>query len=294
MTSIDANSYTTTPGDGAHRRLASTPVPRSFYGKYRGEVIENVDPEFRGRVIPLVEEVAPFPLGWAMPCVPYAGEGVGFYAIPPIGAKIWVEFEGGNPSKPIWVGCFWELEQAPLVTPEPTMVILKTMSTTLILNDLPGEGGLALELTPPAVDAPISITMDSEGIQIETETLFDLTCQATNITCDEFSLESDNANIAGESLTIESLSTNIAGEELSVEAGDTNIAGESLTVEAAETNISGAEVSIESLDTNIASAEFSVETAETNIASVATTVEGVAEFTGVALEDGMPIMVIPI
>ena len=39
---------------------------------------------------------------WAMPCAPYAGQQVGFFAVPPIGANVWVEFEGGDPDYPIW------------------------------------------------------------------------------------------------------------------------------------------------------------------------------------------------
>ena len=45
--------------------------------------------------------------GWALPAVPYAGDGVGFFMIPPIGASVWIEFEHGDPDYPIWTGCFW-------------------------------------------------------------------------------------------------------------------------------------------------------------------------------------------
>ena len=52
-------------------------------------------------------------LSWAMPCVPYAGSQVGFFAIPPVGANVWVEFEGGDPDYPIWSGCFWGTGEVP-------------------------------------------------------------------------------------------------------------------------------------------------------------------------------------
>ena len=69
-----------------------------FFGKYRGQVTNNVDPEMRGRI----QVQVPAVLGegrnsWALPATPYGGDGVGFFAIPPIGANVWVEFEGGNP-----------------------------------------------------------------------------------------------------------------------------------------------------------------------------------------------------
>ena len=80
-------------------------VRSHYFGKYRGTVVSNDDPTSRGRLqvtVPnLVENT------WAMPCVPYAGSGVGFFAIPPVGANVWVEFEGGDPDYPIWSGCFW-------------------------------------------------------------------------------------------------------------------------------------------------------------------------------------------
>lgn len=85
---------------------------KEFFGKYRGQVANNRDPMNLGRI----QVQAPTVLGagrssWAMPCVPYAGPQVGFYAMPPIGASVWVEFEGGDPDYPIWSGCFWETGQ---------------------------------------------------------------------------------------------------------------------------------------------------------------------------------------
>ncbi len=56
---------------------------------------------------------------WAMPCVPYAGPGVGLFAIPPVGANVWVEFEGGDLDYPIWTGCFWGIGEVPAVPAVP-------------------------------------------------------------------------------------------------------------------------------------------------------------------------------
>ena len=69
----------------------------AFFGKYRGKVVANVDPGKLGRI----QVICPKVLGrnhssWAMPCTPYAGPLVGFFAIPPVGAGVWVEFEGGS------------------------------------------------------------------------------------------------------------------------------------------------------------------------------------------------------
>ena len=78
-----------------------------FYGKYRGKVVDNQDKAFRGRLKVSVPGVMYEETLWALPCVPYAAKGVGFFAMPPVGALVWVEFEGGNPCYPIWAGCFW-------------------------------------------------------------------------------------------------------------------------------------------------------------------------------------------
>ncbi len=83
-------------------------VRSRYYGKYRGIVEDNEDPENLGRIKALVPEVlGDVKSGWALPCVPYAGEGSGQYFMPPAGAGVWIEFEAGDPSRPIWSGCWW-------------------------------------------------------------------------------------------------------------------------------------------------------------------------------------------
>lgn len=90
-------------------RLAEV-AERRFYGKYRGKVVDNEDPESLGRLkvtVPSVlgEEVV---TGWAWPCVPYGGAAnQGMLFIPGVDAKVWIEFEEGDLEFPIWVGTFW-------------------------------------------------------------------------------------------------------------------------------------------------------------------------------------------
>jgi uncharacterized protein involved in type VI secretion and phage assembly len=84
-----------------------------YFGKYRGVVTDTEDPTRRGRLRVRVPAVLDTLEVWAMPCVPYAGDGVGFFALPPVGSGVWVEFEGGDPSFPIWAGCFWADGEAP-------------------------------------------------------------------------------------------------------------------------------------------------------------------------------------
>lgn len=133
------------------------------YGKYRGKVENNVDPQLTGRI----QVSCPAVLGkgrmsWAMPSAPYGGSGVGFFAIPPKGANIWVEFEGGDTDYPIWSGCFWELGELPPDMAIPQKKVFKTDSATLTLNDLPGPaGGVTIETKDGK-----KITMSTLSIEI--------------------------------------------------------------------------------------------------------------------------------
>ncbi|HEX8653860.1 MAG TPA: phage baseplate assembly protein V [Allosphingosinicella sp.] len=140
-----------------------------FLGKFRGKVIENVDPLFQGRIIAEVPAVSGSILNWALPCTPYAGLDVGFYAIPPIGANVWVEYEGGDPNYPVWVGCFWGPEDILHVPepPPPEVKVFKTEFITMILSDLPEAGGFTLKCLPAAVDVPLTMTFASTGITIQ-------------------------------------------------------------------------------------------------------------------------------
>lgn len=138
-----------------------------FYGKYRGKVENNVDPLHLGRV----QISCPAVLGdgrnsWALPCTPYAGSGVGLFLVPPKGANIWVEFEAGDPDQPIWAGCFWGRGEAPLKPALASTKLLKTEYATLKLDDLSGQGGITLEVGPPAVSLKASFKLTSTGIEI--------------------------------------------------------------------------------------------------------------------------------
>ena len=138
-----------------------------FFGKYRGKVMNNVDPMQLGRIQVSVPAVlGAGRLSWAMPCVPYAGRSVGFFAIPPVGANVWVEFEGGDPDGPIWTGCFWGTGEVPATPALEQMKVFKTMGITLTFNDMPGAGGFTIEVGPPATTALMKLDFKSTGIEI--------------------------------------------------------------------------------------------------------------------------------
>ena len=122
-----------------------------YWGKYRGTVINNIDPLFEGRLLCAVPDVFSFvPSTWAIPCVPLAGPTgppMGVHLVPPIGAGVWVEFEHGDPDYPIWVGCRWgstadipPLAKAGLPV-SPSIVLQTAGQNVIVISDLPGPAG---------------------------------------------------------------------------------------------------------------------------------------------------------
>jgi uncharacterized protein involved in type VI secretion and phage assembly len=109
-----------------------------FFGKYRAVVTDNNDLQKRGQLQVQVPSVMGDQLIWALPCVGYAGDGIGLYAMPPVGAGVWVEFEGGDPSYPIWVGCFWSDGHIETADASPTIKFWKTDGVTLRIDDEAG------------------------------------------------------------------------------------------------------------------------------------------------------------
>jgi uncharacterized protein involved in type VI secretion and phage assembly len=123
-----------------------------FYGKYRGVVTDNLDPLMLNRVRARVPDVmGDRESGWALPCAPYGGDQTGFFAVPAVGAGVWVEFEHGDPDYPIWAGCWWgsaaELPPKLLAPPPPSKkVMVRTEGGhSILIDDTPGVGGITLE-----------------------------------------------------------------------------------------------------------------------------------------------------
>ena len=155
-----------------------------FYGKYRGKVENNVDPMMLGRVqVSVAAVLGDGTLSWALPCAPYGGSGVGFFAVPPVGANIWVEFEGGNPEQPIWSGCFWGAGELPSEALLPQVKVFKTDTATLTLSDLPGSGGITIE-----TKSGKKIKMDMMSIEI-TDGKWSIKLEAASVTINGGALE---------------------------------------------------------------------------------------------------------
>ena len=143
---------------------------QKYYGKYRGMVLNNVDPMQIGRLLVQVPDVAGLiPSSWAMPCFPISGKQMGAYMIPQIGAGVWVEFEQGDPDYPIWSGCWYgSAAEVPALAlagnpASPNIVLQTTLQNTIVVSDLPGPtGGIMLKSTTGA-----TIIVNDTGIYIQ-------------------------------------------------------------------------------------------------------------------------------
>jgi len=141
-----------------------------FYGKYRGMVINNIDPLQIGRLMVQVPDVTGLPPStWAMPCMPVAGIQNGMFAVPIIGSGVWVEFEQGDPDHPIWVGCFWgsaaEVPALARLTPPvlPAITLQTPLQNGVTVSDLPGPtGGIMLKSATGA-----TLIVNDTGIYIQ-------------------------------------------------------------------------------------------------------------------------------
>jgi len=143
---------------------------KKYYGKYRGTVMNNIDPMQIGRIQVIVPDVSGIlPTSFAMPCLPLAGKQMGVYMVPQIGSGVWVEFEQGDPDYPIWSGCFWGVvAEVPLLglagnPASPSIVLQSGLQNSIIVSDLPGPtGGIMLKSTTGA-----TLIVNDTGIYIQ-------------------------------------------------------------------------------------------------------------------------------
>lgn len=135
-------------------------MSQRYYGKYRGTVVDTADPTKRGRLKVRVPSVMADVEIWAMPCSPYAGDKIGFFALPPAGTSVWVEFEGGEINQPIWAGFFWKDGEIDSADAIEGVAFLKTPGVTIRIDN--DAGTVELETSGGA-----KITIKSDSIKIE-------------------------------------------------------------------------------------------------------------------------------
>jgi uncharacterized protein involved in type VI secretion and phage assembly len=147
-----------------------------YFGKYRGLVQDVEDPETLGRLRAQVPEVygdADSP--WAFPVVPFAGPNHGLVLLPEVGDGVWIEFEAGDPSRPLWTGCWWPNDAIPEPAGPQTRVLATSGGHKLILDDANQElrllhaGGAELTMTNTDITLKIGstqIVLSSTGVDV--------------------------------------------------------------------------------------------------------------------------------
>lgn len=149
------------PTTNGNTAQLQSPSANRHYGKYRGLVTNNQDPKNLGRIKARVPEVlGDVETGWALPCAPCAGKEVGLFVVPPPDAGVWIEFEAGDVSRPLWTGCWWgdgqlpKTEQGAIATPsikilrseQGLMVSMDDDEQTITLSDRQGSNLLTIRV----------------------------------------------------------------------------------------------------------------------------------------------------
>lgn len=119
-----------------------------YFGKFRGTVVQNVDPQQMGRIQAIVPSATNvIPTTWAMPCVPFTGRQSGVFVVPAIGSAVWIEYEQGDLDYPIWTGGFWgSAAEVPAIALagnplSPSIVLQSGLGNSITISDLPGPAG---------------------------------------------------------------------------------------------------------------------------------------------------------
>jgi uncharacterized protein involved in type VI secretion and phage assembly len=143
-----------------------------FFGKYRGIVTDNQDPLKTGRIRAKVPDVlGDQDSGWALPCAPFGGQGLGFFAVPAVNSLVWFEFEDGDPDYPIWSGCWWASQNdmpsvlsspAPSSGADPKVLIMTKGGHSILMDDSSSGGGITIQTSGGQ-----KIVISDQGIELD-------------------------------------------------------------------------------------------------------------------------------
>ncbi len=133
-----------------------------YYSSYRAWVYSNEDPDNMGRVqlvIPHINGSQVYKY-WAYPKGVFAGENYGSQVLPQKGDLVWVEFEGGSPSVPIWQHGYFGKKEVPkdedlndkqcywFLTPKGNLVKLHDTKNLIHIKNT---GGAYLEINESSI-----------------------------------------------------------------------------------------------------------------------------------------------
>ncbi|HEY7403858.1 MAG TPA: phage baseplate assembly protein V [Candidatus Angelobacter sp.] len=144
---------------------------KKYIGRFKGTVVNNIDPEGTGRLMVKVPDVlGDDPCIWAESASPLAGAGMGLYFVPPIDSGVWIEFQQGDSDYAMWTGC-WRGSKADVpvlanggVPATPPIVLGTTAQNSIVVSDaampMMPTGGIMLTV------GSATIVVGKDGIQI--------------------------------------------------------------------------------------------------------------------------------
>ena len=210
-------------------------IDEKCFGKYRGIVTDNKDPEKRGRLkLRIASVLAKQETCWALPCLPYGGASQqGMFMVPEIDALVWVEFEEGDIDRPIWVGTFWQKESdvpERASKEEPTTRLFQTKSGHILQFD-DGEGEEKFRLHHPA---EAEMVIDKNG-----------TITLTDTSGAMLKMDAENDKIIVEDANGNNLMMNSSGTKVEDSNGNIiEMSAAGITVEAPKIIVKGSQVNI--------------------------------------------------
>lgn len=210
---------------------------RRYYGKYRGFVASNSDPDRLGRLqlrVPSVLGAAA--TGWALPCLPFGGlPDQGWFAVPEKDAQVWVEFEEGDLSRPIWTGTFWQQKGDPpqeAALDPPTTRLLKTPGGHLVELDDKKDAERFLLIHPKGA----KVEIDQEGTVAVTD------AKGAKVTLDAKGKQIVVADANGNTLTMSSSGTTVEdanGNKVEMAAAGVTVEGKKVVVKGQLVSLGG-------------------------------------------------------
>ncbi len=172
-------------------------MPEHYFGKYTGIVKDNRDDQNLGQLQVSVPAIfPPDDVVLARAALPY-----GYFFVPENNAKVWVEFEGGDPGLPLWTGVQYvpgEWPDEAKANPPQKRVIKTAAGHLIIFDDKDGEAGIEIKDGVNGHDITLnnqgisvkdgvnnhSITFDSTGVTVKTKSGAKVQMTATGVTVD--------------------------------------------------------------------------------------------------------------
>ena len=204
-----------------------------FFGKYSGIVADGSAfdppiPDARGRIAVTVPSIfGEVAVVVARPCLPY-----GHFYLPPPGTQVWIEFEAGDPSYPIWVGVWYPDGTAPAEaqkTPQTERVIQTPFGHTLHLSDADGDEKITLR---HGANAFLSLAKDGSALLSNSK--------GANLFLDADGKAATLQSAAGHIITMGTDAILIAGKD----GAAIEMKGDTVTVLAAKVVLSGTSVAL--------------------------------------------------